>query len=220
MINIGNMIRSIPKAIYGLFYYVDQTSNPQTITGSIKNTLDVTVGRNLTIGHSTLANGDINCNSSINSDQYQTGRRSGCAGWMERSVTILIGRAMKYEYMTNKLLNYTGYDFQMFNDNPAGQYYIRCLSDMAQAYKIDWHLSYSTSDPASNEFLAVFVNDSQFNESVMGQSTKFRDQLNTMSGTAIVKLTMGDLIQFRITSDTKHDITVSHMTYTINEFYD
>lgn len=220
MINIGNMIRSIPKSIYGLFYYVDQTSNPQIITGSVQNTLDVTVGRNLTIGHSTLANGNINCNSSINSDQYQTGRRSGCAGWMERSVTIRIDSAMEYAYMTNKLLNYTGYDFQMWYDNKVGQYYIRCLSDMEQAYKIDWHLSYSTSDPASNQYLAVFVNDIQVNESVMGQSTKSRDQLNTMSGTAVVKLTMGDLIQFRITSDTEHKIIVSHMTYTINEFYD
>lgn len=220
MINIGNMIRSIPKSIYGLFYYVDQTSNPQIITGSIQNTLDVTVGRDLTIGLGTLANGDITCKSNINSVEYQTGRKSGCAGWMDRSVTIRVGKPMTYEYMTDHLINYTGDDFQMYYDSSIGQYYIWCLSDMPQAYKIDWHLSYSTRDPESNEFLAVFVNDNQINESVMGQSTKFRDQLDTMSGTVVVELYAGYVIQFRMTSDIEHDITVSHMTYTINELYD
>ena len=87
-------------------------------------------------------------------------------------------------------------------------------------YEIDWHAATSLNSNGGTVLFAIRHNGTLDSSSIMGTYLKTANEIQALSGTAVVYLSYGDKIQLVLTSNDVADIVnVEHYTTSIRPFY-
>lgn len=143
---------------------------------------------------------------------------TGVFAALDVPASTTITTAGTYYPISGVFLNSPLANFKVVDD--PGIKFVGVGCDGCMWMEIDWHATVQTDDNETTVQIGIKKNELLLETSIMGTFLKVKDEAQALSGTCVLDLKSGDVIQLAITSDDDGGvITLNNFTTSIRTFF-